>query len=296
LKQDYFILVLAHSLHGRLQRIHISHKFVYSAVGCLAALFLLMFGVVGSYARMALKVANYNSLQHEAQMLRVRYDNLQQKVKQTNQQLASLQVLAEEVGNAYGMKKQLAGSPDLIAEAPLVPTLGQSLAEYSYLRTTNLAGRSRNLFARADSNILPAGWPLNGRLMDGFGHRSDPFSGEGAMHTGIDISAPMGTGVKATADGIVMYANWNSGYGRCVIVDHGNGYQTLYGHLSHIDVIEGEEIRQGEMLGRVGSSGRSTGTHLHYEVRIHSTPVNPYRFLSQTSAMKSAVTPAEFPF
>jgi murein DD-endopeptidase MepM/ murein hydrolase activator NlpD len=296
LKQDYFILVLAHSLHGRLQRIHISHKFVYSAVGCFAALFLLMFGVVGSYARMALKVANYNSLQHEAQLLRVRYDNLQQKVKQTNQQLASLQVLAEEVGNAYGMKKQLAGSPDLIAEAPLVPTLGQSLAEYSYLRTTNMAGRSRNLFARADANLLPAGWPISGRLGDGFGHRSDPFSGEGAMHTGIDISAPKGTSVKATADGIVMYANWNTGYGRCVIVDHGNGYQTLYGHLSQIGVIEGEEIRQGEIVGRVGNSGHSTGPHLHYEVRVHSTPVNPYRFLSQSAAMKSAITPTEFPF
>jgi murein DD-endopeptidase MepM/ murein hydrolase activator NlpD len=296
LKQDYFILVLAHSLHGRLQRVHISHKVIYSALGCFAGLFLLMFGVVGSYARMALKVANYNSLQHEAQMLRTRYDNLQQKVKQTNQQLASLQVLADEVGNAYGMKKQLTGSPDLIAEAPLVPTLGQSLAEYSYLRTTNLAGRSRNLFARTDVNLLPAGWPINGRLMSGFGHRSDPLSGEGAVHTGIDISAPMGTGVKATADGIVMRANWNFGYGRCVIVDHGNGYQTLYGHLSRIDVIEGQEIRQGEVVGLVGTSGKSTGPHLHYEVHVHSTPVNPYRFLSQTSAMKSGVAPNEFPF
>jgi len=296
LKQDYFILVLAHSLHGRLQRVHISHKVIYSALGCFAALFLLMFGVVGSYARMALKVANYNSLQHEAQMLRARYDNLQQKVKQTNQQLASLQVLADEVGNAYGMKKQLTGSPDLIAEAPLVPTLGQSLAEYSYLRTTNLAGRSRNLFARADSNLLPAGWPISGRLMSGFGHRSDPLSGEGAIHTGIDISAPIGTGVKATADGIVMRANWNFGYGRCVIVDHGNGYQTLYGHLSRIDVIEGQEIRQGEVVGLVGTSGKSTGPHLHYEVHVHSTPVNPYRFLSQTSAMKSGVAANEFPF
>ncbi len=296
MKQDYFILVLAHSLHGRLQRIHISHKFVYSVLGAFGVLALLMFGVVGSYARMALKVANYNSLQHEAEMLRERYDNLQKKVKQTNQQLASLQVLAEEVGNAYGMKKQLAGSPDLIAEAPLVPSLGQTLAEYSYLRTTNLAARSRNIFARADANVLPAGWPVNGRLMDGFGHRSDPFSGEGAMHTGMDISAPMGTGVKSTADGIVMYANWNSGYGRCVIVDHGNGYQTLYGHLSKIDVIEGEEIRQGEVVGRVGSTGRSTGSHLHYEVRVHSTPVNPYRFVARSPAMKSVLAGNEFPF
>lgn len=295
MKQDYFILVLAHSLHGRLQRIHITHRFVYSALGAVVALALLMFGAAGSYARMALKVANYNSLQQEAQLLRERYQNLQRKVRQTNEQLASLQLLADEVGTAYGVKKQLAGSPDLIAEAPLVPTLGQTLAEYSYLRTTNVAGRSRNLFARADANVLPSGWPVTGRLMDGFGKRMDPFSGEGAMHTGVDITAPMGTPIKATADGIVMFANWNYGYGRCVIVDHGNGYQTLYGHMSHIDVIDGQEIRQGETVGLVGSSGRSTGTHVHYEVRVHSTPVNPYKFLIRPVGTKTAAV-SEFPF
>lgn len=295
MKQDYFIVVLAHSLHGRLQRIHIPHRLIYGALGALAMLFLLMFGVVGSYARMALKVANYNSLQQEAQTLRDRYDKLQKKVRQTNEQLASLQMLADEVSIAYGVKKQLAGSPDLIGEAPLVPTLRETLANYDYLRTTNLAGRSRNLFARADMHVLPAAWPIMGRLGDGYGRRSDPFSGEGAMHTGVDIGAPMGSPVRATADGIVVHANWNSGYGRCVVVDHGNGYQTLYGHLSRLDVVEGQEIRMGEMVGAVGTTGRSTAPHLHYEVRIRSTPVNPYRFLARGTGAQTAA-PVEFPF
>ena len=255
----------------------------------------MLFGVAGSYARMAWKVANYNSLQHEAQLLRQRYDNLQKKVKQTNEQLASLQMLADEVTTAYGVKKTLAGSPDLIGEAPLVPTMRETLAEYNYLRTTNLAARGRNIFTRANVNILPAAWPVNGRLMGGYGQRSDPFSGEGAMHTGIDISAPAGTAVKATADGVVVHSNWNGGYGRCVIVDHGNGYQTWYAHLSRMDVMEGQEIRQGETLGLVGTTGRATGPHLHYEVRIHSTPVNPYRFMQRSAEMKPAAI-AEFPF
>jgi murein DD-endopeptidase MepM/ murein hydrolase activator NlpD len=296
LKQDYFIVVLAHSLHGRLQRVHIPHRFVYSALGAVGLLFLLIFGVVGSYARMAWKVANYNSLQHEAQTLRDRYETLQKKVKQTNEQLASLQLLAAEVTTAYGVKNQLTGSPDLIAEAPLVPTMGDTLAEYNYLRTTNMAGRSRNIFARADLNVMPSGWPVNGRLMDGFGHRSDPFSGEGAMHTGVDISADFGTPVKATGDGIVIHANWNGGYGRCVIIDHGNGYQTWYAHLSRMDVVEGDEIHQGDVVGQVGTTGRSTGAHLHYEVRIRATPVNPYRFLAQSFGAKAPATPNEFPF
>ena len=300
MKQDYFIVVLAHSLHGRLQRVHIPHRFVYGAFGAFAVLVLMFVSVAGSYARMAWKVANYNSLQHEAQVLRDRYDNLQRKVKQTDEQLASLQLLAEEVTTAYGVQKKLTGSPDLMAEAPanasLVPTMRQTLDEYNYLRTTNLARRPGNIFSRGDVNILPGLWPVNGRLMGGYGQRSDPFSGEGAMHTGVDISAPQGTPVRATADGIVLHAGWNGGYGRCVIIDHGNNYQTWYAHLSRMDVIEGEEIRQGEVVGAVGTTGRSTGSHLHYEVRIGSTPVNPYRFLQRSSTVQPPAAPKEFPF
>jgi murein DD-endopeptidase MepM/ murein hydrolase activator NlpD len=299
LKQNYFIVVLAHSLHGRLQRIHIPHRFIYGALAAVAVIGLMALTVVGSYARMALKVANYNSLQHEAQVLRSRYDNLQRKVKQTDEQLASLQLLADEVTAAYGVRKQLTGSPDLVAEASgssLVPTMRETLAEYSYLRTTNLARRQRNIFSRDNVNILPGVWPVNGRLMGGYGERSDPFSGEGAMHTGVDISAPQGTPVHVAADGVVIHAGWNGGYGRCVIVDHGNNYQTWYAHLSRMDVIEGQEIRQGDVLGAVGTTGRSTGSHLHYEVRIGSTPVNPYRFLARASALHAAAPTREFPF
>jgi murein DD-endopeptidase MepM/ murein hydrolase activator NlpD len=295
LKQNYFIVVLAHSFHGRLQRIHIPHRFVYGAFGALGVGLLLLLSVVGSYARMAWKVANYNSLQQEAQVLRQRYDNLQRKVKQTNEQLASLESLADEVTTAYGVKKQLAGSSDLVEEAPLVPTMRETLAEYNYLRTANLSSQ-RNIFSRGDLNVLPSAWPVNGRLMGGYGVRSDPFSGEGAMHTGVDISAPEGTPVHATADGIIIHSGWNGGYGRCVIIDHGNNYQTWYAHLSRTDVIEGQEIRQGEILGAVGSSGRSTGSHLHYEVRIGSTPVNPYRFLARALVAGPTAAASEFPF
>lgn len=300
MKQNYFIVVLAHSIHGRLQRVHIPHRIVYGALGVLGVVVLMVLSVAGSYARMAWKVANYNSLQKEAQVLRERYENLQRKVKQTNEQLASLQLLAAEVTTAYGVKKEITGSPDLIGEAQgtdsLLPTMRETLAEYSYLRTTNMARHQGNIFSRGDLNVLPSLWPVNGRLMGGYGVRSDPFSGEGAMHTGVDISAPQGTAVHVTADGIVIHAGWNGGYGRCVIVDHGNNYQTWYAHLSRMDVIEGQEIRQGEVLGAVGTTGRSTGSHLHYEVRIGSTPVNPYRFLQRASNVRTAAVAKEFPF
>jgi murein DD-endopeptidase MepM/ murein hydrolase activator NlpD len=296
MKQDYFILDFAHSLHGKLKQVHIPHRFIYSALGVLGVSLVMLLGIATSYARMAWKVSDYNSLQHEAQVLRARYEKLQTKVKQDNEQLASLQSLADEVAMAYGVRNQMTGSPDLVAEAPLAPTMRESFSEYNYLRTTNLASRQRNIFVRGDVNTLPQIWPVNGRLNNGFGQRTDPFSGEGEMHTGLDISAPEGTPVKAAADGMVVFAGWNRGYGRCVIIDHGNNYRTLYGHLSSIEAIEGQEIRQSEELGKVGTSGHSTGAHLHYEVHIGNTPVNPYRFLARAAAAQAPAVAREFPF
>jgi murein DD-endopeptidase MepM/ murein hydrolase activator NlpD len=299
LKQDYFIVVLAHSLHGRLRRVHIPQKFVYGVL--MLAVFGLMslVGVVSVYARMALKVSNYNSLRNEAENLRARYLRLQRTVNQTNEQLATLQMFAEQVSVAYGIKQKLEGPADLIAEARLTPTLSESVAEYDYLRSTTFPTRvtSRESRSVLRQTMVPAGWPVMGRLESGYGVRSDPFSGEGAYHTGLDISSSMGAPVGATADGVVVQAGMSSGYGgygRLVIVDHGNGYQTYYGHLSRVNVMPGQMVRQGDVVGLVGMSGRSTGPHLHYEVRVGAAPVNPYRFLNKAIAVQAAAR--DFPF
>ena len=124
--------------------------------------------------------------------------------------------------------------------------------------------------------------------MSSYGQRTDPFSGEGAYHTGVDISSPLGTRVLATADGIVMFADRDGGYGRLVVVDHGNGFETYYAHLSRFDVMAGQEIRQGEPVGAVGASGRVTAPHLHYEVRVRKAPVNPYRYLMAQPTVQQA--------
>src|SRR6185312_1970008 len=102
--------------------------------------------------------------------------------------------------------------------------------------------------------------------------------GEGAFHKGVDISSVYGTPVRATADGIVVQAGWENGYGRMVCVDHSNAVQTCYAHLSQIFVHTGQSMRRGEYVGRVGTSGRSTAPHLHYEVRVGGIPQNPYRY------------------
>jgi murein DD-endopeptidase MepM/ murein hydrolase activator NlpD len=128
---------------------------------------------------------------------------------------------------------------------------------------------------------IPVRRPVDGEIdtSSSFGVRTDPFTGSPAMHTGIDLHGETGDPVRVTADGKVTAAGWSGGYGRMVDVDHGNGLSTRYGHLSSIDVQVGQSIRIGQVLGRVGSTGRSTGPHLHYETRVRGEAVDPQKFL-----------------
>lgn len=131
-----------------------------------------------------------------------------------------------------------------------------------------------------EMTTLPSVWPLRGKLTDGFGNRRNPFNRRlSEFHPGQDISAPQGTPVSVTADGIVVFAGEKKGYGRVVIVDHGNNISTRYGHLSLVETTLGTLIKRGEQIGLVGSTGRSTGPHLHYEVRVEDVPVNPLAYL-----------------
>lgn len=296
MKQNYFIVVLAHSIHGRLRRIHVPHQAIYGILALAVLGCFSLFGFISSYARMALKVANYNALKQEAEVLRAKYQNLQKIVNQTDEQLATLKLNAKEVSVMIGVKKSLEGPSDISTEGRLVPTFNETIEEYDALKTTTFARFDRNYLMQMHRNVQPSIWPIDGRLQGAFGRRSDPFSGEGAYHTGVDITAPTGTPVKAAADGVVIHAEWSNGYGKLVVISHGNGLQSYYAHLSKFDVIAGQEIRQGEILGRVGSTGRVTAPHLHYEVRVGGTPVNPYRFLTRTAAAVAQAPKTDFPF
>jgi murein DD-endopeptidase MepM/ murein hydrolase activator NlpD len=299
MKQEYFVVVLAHSLRGRLRRIHVPHQAVYAVlilalVGCFS-----VFGFIASYTRMALKVANYNALKREADGLRSRYQTLLKRVNQTDTQLASLEIYAREVTVAYDIKQVLEGPSDISAEGKLVPSFAESLDDYDSLRRANiLALQSRVSHRLILTAASPSIWPVAGRLMGPYGTRTDPFSGEGAFHAGVDISAPIGTTVRVTADGIVVFAENESGYGRLVKVDHGGGLSTYYAHLSRSYVHPGQEIRRGEFVGEVGTTGRVTAPHLHYEVRNHGTPVNPYPFMVSSVAAYQPPPPSStnFPF
>ena len=140
-----------------------------------------------------------------------------------------------------------------------------------------------------EGDNLPTLWPLMGPITSAFGSREDPIlgNGEGEFHKGVDISAPYGSPIHATADGTVESAAIGNGYGKEVVIDHGGGVKTIYAHMSGFHVVAGDQVVRGQVIGYVGMTGRSTGAHVHYEVRLRNVPVNPHKYMRDTAVLAS---------
>lgn len=253
---------------------------------------ITVIAAASSYTRMLWKVGNYNALRRQQDTLKHNYEQLQSSVKDTNERLDSLQSLATEVAMTYGFMR-FRQSPFELKPATLGLDDGfeQSVEQFNFLEknasSAELPLESMQVLSTeglGDLTSTPTLWPVIGHLTGTFGQRMDPFSGEGAFHTGVDIASQYGDAVRVTADGVVIEAGDHAGYGRLVVVDHGFGVTTWYGHLSTINVMIGEQVKRGDTIGNVGVSGRSTGPHVHYEVRINGAPVNPMRYLRVASA------------
>ncbi len=292
MRKRFYILFVARDAEGQLRKIPIPIHYLYVFLaGALIGMFTIT-GMAGSYARMLWKVASFNQLRSEKTALQTRYQQLEKVTHEKDIQVASLGSLANEVSVIYGLKpnaKLLKAT-----EGPVQPDeVKYSMDQLYALRSSALtgaatAGLSMGLTHNAtlsewtNAANAPTLWPVIGPITGAFGERIDPFNGEGAFHSGVDISCRYGEPVLAPADGTVSYADFYNGYGRMIEIVHGGGISTRYGHLSGLAVIDGQSVRKGQVIGYVGMSGRSTGSHLHYEVRIHDTPVNPHKFLRNT--------------
>ena len=306
LRKRYYILFVARDEDGRLRKIPLPLRFAYGfVVAALVGAFTIV-GLAGSYTRMLLKTESFNQMRQDRENLRKNYKQMEQIAHDRNVQVASLGALASEVTALYGLRQNKLAVTAAAASAAAAPTpttlaltddVNQqqvmfSIDQFYALRTQALSGRvSRALEAGLSPSFAgdwteladaPSIWPIEGRVGSSFGERMDPFNGEGAFHTGIDIDAPYGTPVRAAAEGDVTGAPMGTGYGREVELDHGHDVLTVYGHLSAIAVVPGQHVTRGQVIGYVGQSGRATGPHLHYEVRVHNVPVNPHKYLRAT--------------
>jgi murein DD-endopeptidase MepM/ murein hydrolase activator NlpD len=295
LRKRFYILFVARGEDGQLRKIPIPVHYLYVLVVGAVIGILGLTGIARSYARMLLKTAQYNELRAEKDDLKNRYTSLEQVAKERDIQVASLGSLASEVSSLYGLRPDpvlvTAASSDHVQNEQV----SSSMDRLSVLKTTALSGATaagltlgltRNV-TTADwvrANSAPNLWPVEGPVTGSFGERIDPFNGEGAFHSGIDIGALFGQPIVAPAEGLVAFADFMGGYGRAVILDHGHGMTTRYGHLKSFTVFPGQHVHRGDTIGYVGDSGRSTGPHLHYEVRINDVPVNPHKYLRVTYA------------
>lgn len=306
MRKRYYILFVARDEDGRVKKIPLPLHYAGGFVAAALIGMLTVVGLAGSYTRMLLKTESYNQMRQEKETLRKDYQQMVQIAHERDVQVASLGALANEVSALYGLKQSKLAHAKPAAEAaaaatptPLVLTddvsqqqVNVSLDQFYALRTQAMSGRvSRALEGGLSSSFegdwteladAPSLWPVVGRLGSGFGSRQDPINGEGAFHSGIDIDAPIGTPVRATADGTVDGMNMGAGYGKQIVLDHGHDILTVYGHLSAMAVLPGQKVTRGQVIGYVGMTGRATGPHLHYEVRVHHVPVNPHKYLRQT--------------
>lgn len=156
-----------------------------------------------------------------------------------------------------------------------------ALSNTSEAENNQLEAQVETIIKTSSPDFLPTMWAHAGKINNEFGYRRNPFGGRSVeFHPGLDIDGETGDAVVAPANGIVVKAERMGGYGNMVEIDHGNGLITRYGHLSRIEIAVGSAVRRGQLIGLVGSTGRSTGAHLHFEIRLNDKPINPRRFLT----------------
>lgn len=286
--ERFTILVVPEGSH-HVKRYILSRKLVKRLGGLALVVGLTLGYVVVDYAMMQKDVSELARLrvenryqQQEMQRLAAAMDDIRSDVVVLAQNDAKVRILAEIAKPKADQLNGIGGAPeeDLVTD---VSDLQRKIDEVR--RAIDGQRRSQEEIQgylndkRSLVNATPSGWPARGWLTSVFGMRNSPFTGKEKMHEGLDIAARTGTDIMVTADGVVSRVATAAGYGKLVVVDHGYGYRTYYGHNSKIYVKVGDRVKKGDVIAAVGNTGISTGPHVHYEVRVNGVPVNPKNYL-----------------
>ena len=272
----FYAFIIAHTPRSssRIRRVCVEKKWL--KLFTLTALILLCSCLYGFYG--LTQQAQHFRIQFENQRLRAENERQRQELNELSSRVEAVEDTSRKLAEKSGVVGETGalpgtGGPALPLDADSLASLEEKMSRLEKsLRAYEAVLRERG--------YTPSIWPVDGKLESGFGGRRNPFgSGSYEFHSGQDIDAPWGAPVIAGASGRVSFVGWQNGYGQVVVIDHGGGLTTRYGHLSHIDVSQGQMVERGEFLGKVGSTGRSTGPHLHYEVRINDNAVDPLQYL-----------------
>ena len=291
-----FTLIVVPEASSRLHKLRLRLPGLYALAAMALVALLLLAGLGVSYTRMALRSAAYDELRAENQALRVANKNLEVATRQLNSRIRGLEDLSNRIhrlmaedtwNNRLGLVGDggVGGTLEDYPTSVMLANLDiQDNIDFAWSRAAELEGDLR--FAeelaerRADQLLLtPSLWPVSGPIRSSYGRRRDPFTGESAMHRGLDIGALYGAEIRAPANARVVLAQRQAAYGNLVVLDHGDGLTTRYGHMARFNVQKGDQVQKGDIIGFVGNTGRSTGPHLHYEVRLNDRTLNPRNYL-----------------
>jgi murein DD-endopeptidase MepM/ murein hydrolase activator NlpD len=284
----YSTIIFVPHARARFRKLRVSHRAIFSLLTIITASLCLSSFFSYQYFTTLSQTHELSKLRRENQQLEVANEQFSRSVETLRGQLSSVEdktkklaiiagVQTLDFGAAGGVGGNRVADPSAAIpdrdEVDRMSYDSRRLASDLNLLERRLSERSRIL------SRTPSIAPARGILTDGFGGRRDPFTGERSSHQAVDISSDMGQPITAPADGVVAKAEWANGYGNVIFVSHGYGFSTRYAHLSKFNVKPGEQVKRGQVIGYVGSTGRSTGPHLHYEVRLNNQPVNPLEYI-----------------
>lgn len=272
--KKYNTIIFVPHARARFRKLTISTRFLSLCAAAVAGLFVAAIAFAWAYFSTARSDREYRQAMAENARLRTSAAELHGRLDGITRRLSDFEARTRRLAIVAGLSDSVRGGVGGPAAGP------GSLEEQSASVSSRLS-LLESQFSKRTLQIAqtPTVWPVHGVLNSGFGVRADPFTGAPARHEGLDISTARSEPVLATADGVVVHSGWAGEYGKAIEIRHGDRYETLYGHLEKTLVAEGQHVKRGDRVGLVGSTGRSTAPHLHYEIRVDGHAVNPLEYV-----------------
>ena len=286
--KKFTFLIIPEGSH-QVRRFNIKRSLLKGYLACAALVLVGLTAMTVDYVTSELDQAELNRLQtenqtqrNELQRLVAGLEDIQKEMRLMAQTDAKVRIMADLSKPKPDAMVGIGGPPEIDENdsfAQLQTRIDHMRRDIDLRRESQEEIQGFLNDQRSMVGAEPAGWPVKGWLTSNFGMRKSPFSGKRKMHEGYDIAARTGTPIIVTADGVVSKAETVPGYGKLVVIEHGYGYRTYYGHNSKIHVRAGQRVTRGQKIASVGNTGRSTGAHVHYEIRRNGVPVNPKKFM-----------------
>lgn len=285
----YSTIIFVPHARAKSRKLNVSHRWLFTIFSLLTSSLCLSTFFSVQYFTALSQTHELTKLRNENRELQTANEQFSKSVESLRGQLRGVEDKTRKLAIIAGISSldegnQLVGGSGGARPADLGENPYRDDLDKMSFRSHRIASDLSVLEQKLSENskllsCTPSIAPVHGILTDGFGGRSDPFTGEPGTHNAVDISSASGQPVLAPADGIVVKAEWANGYGNVIYLSHGYGYSTRFGHLSAYAVRPGSHVKRGDVIGYVGTTGRSTGPHLHYEVRVNNNPVNPLEYI-----------------